>query len=71
MRCKACNGEMEVVWWEPELEPGAAPIGALLEDMCPGCLMIVRSQLYDGGADNEIETLTHSLGLSHVLHSTD
>lgn len=63
MRCRACNNEMEVNWYEPEVEPGAKSPGVLLEDLCSGCLMIVRAQLYNGGADNEIDNLTHSLGL--------
>lgn len=72
MRCKACNNEMEVRFYEPEVEDGAKPTGPILEDLCPGCLMIVRAQLYGAdGPDNEIENLTHALGLSNVLYSTD
>lgn len=63
MRCRACNREMEVNFYEPKVEAGAKPPGILLEDLCPGCLMIVRAQLYNGGPDNEIDNLTQELGI--------
>lgn len=62
-RCRACNNSMDVSFFEPEVEPGAKSPGLIQEDLCSGCLMIVRAQLYNGGPDNEIDNLTHELGI--------
>lgn len=58
MRCRACDKKTDVAWWYPD--DAAGPV---LETLCPSCLFFVRAMLYDGGPDNEIETLTMTLGI--------
>lgn len=35
----------------------------VLETLCPACLYIIRASLYDGGPDNELETIICELGI--------
>lgn len=66
MRCKACDKEIEVNYWQPEDSPVV-----ILEDLCPYCLYIVRASVYDGGPDNELDTIAQSLGVDHGAHSSE
>jgi len=70
MRCRACDRPIEEstpLFYNPE---GTDLL--VLETLCAKCLYIIRADLYDGGPDNEIETLTHSVGIDfHEAFSKD
>ncbi len=61
MRCKACNKPMDPLQLFRHVE-GVEEL--VIEDLCGECLFIARAMTYDGGPDNEIETILQTTGVS-------
>lgn len=61
MRCKACDRPIEEsvpLFYVPE--DMDTPV---MEILCAKCLYIVRADLYDGGVEDSVENLTHTIGI--------
>ncbi len=68
MRCRACNNEMEVVWFMPEVEDDVEPVGPLLETCCPKCLLAADPY---GDGDDELDELLDMVVPHGHSHSSE